>query len=94
MQCTNFLNLNSNKVSLPSVGSLDNVYLYNIDDLEGMVRENVRSRAQELALCQQIIDSRAVELMKKLKFEKERLFGLALPTPPRWAFHNATVFSS
>ncbi len=77
-----------------SVQRLDNVYLYNIDDLEGMVRENVRSREQELVLCQQIIDSRAAELMKKLKFEKERHFGLVLPTLPRWAFHNATVFSS
>jgi glutamyl-tRNA reductase len=37
------------------VQQLDNVYLYDVDDLEVIVRENVRQREQELARCQKII---------------------------------------
>jgi len=68
------------------VHSLEGVYLYNIDDLQALVRENVRSRQQDLAKCDQIIDARASELMAKLslKIEKPPLFlrpGLSfLPT--------------
>jgi len=36
----------------PDVEQLDNVYLYNVDHLEALVRENVRLREQELARCQ------------------------------------------
>jgi glutamyl-tRNA reductase len=31
----------------PEVGRIDNVYLFNIDDLQGVVDENVRNRLQE-----------------------------------------------
>jgi glutamyl-tRNA reductase len=37
------------------VQQLSNVYLYDVDDLEVIVRENVRQREQELARCQTII---------------------------------------
>jgi len=54
------------------VQSLDGVYLYNIDDLQALVRENVRSRQQDLAKCDQIIDARAPALMAKLSLESEK----------------------
>ena len=38
------------------VEQLDNVYLYNVDHLEAIVRENVRQREQELARCQAILE--------------------------------------
>jgi len=54
----------------PAVHTLDNVFLYNIDDLEAIVRENVRIRALELTSCHQIIDARASALSEKLQIEK------------------------
>ncbi len=48
------------------VEQLDNVYLYNVDHLEALVRENVRQREQELARCLAIIGERAAALMTKL----------------------------
>ena len=40
----------------PAVAELPNVFLYDIDDLEAVVRENTKNRAAELAVCQRIID--------------------------------------
>ena len=49
----------------PDVEQLDNVYLYNIDHLEAIVRENLRSRQQELGRCHEIITERACEVMTR-----------------------------
>ncbi len=46
----------------PDVEQLNNVYLYNVDHLEAIVRENVRQREQELARCRTIISERAEAL--------------------------------
>ncbi len=48
------------------VQDLSGVYLYNVDHLEAIVRENVQMREKELARCQEIIRERAVALLKKL----------------------------
>jgi glutamyl-tRNA reductase len=50
----------------PDIQHLDNVYLYNIDHLETLVRENLRHREAELARCREIIEQRAAALMRKL----------------------------
>jgi glutamyl-tRNA reductase len=50
----------------PDVEELDNVYLYNIDHLEAIVRENSRMREQELSRCYEIITRRAGALMLKM----------------------------
>jgi len=47
------------------VEQLDNVYLYNVDHLEAIVRENVRQREQELARCRALIGARATALMAR-----------------------------
>lgn len=49
----------------PDVEQLDNVYLYNIDHLETIVRVNLRSREQELGRCHEIIAERAHEVMAR-----------------------------
>jgi glutamyl-tRNA reductase len=73
------------------VQRVDNVYLYNIDDLEAIVRENVRGREQELALCYRIIEDRATTLMQKLYCRKERLCETGLQFQYGWPSSAAVV---
>ena len=47
------------------VEELDNVYLYNIDHLESIVRENSKVREQELSKCNEIIARRVAALMQR-----------------------------
>ena len=56
----------------PEAQDIENVYLYNIDDLNAIVGENVRNRERELVLGNRILDARASALMEKLCFEEER----------------------
>jgi glutamyl-tRNA reductase len=78
----------------PDVQKIDGVYLYNIDALEAIVRENVRSREHELAACNQIVDTRAMALMTKLNLEKERLYDVGIQSQPSWVSHGAAVLGS
>jgi glutamyl-tRNA reductase len=50
----------------PEVQFVPGVYLYDIDDLEAIVRENVHHREQELAQCREIIAEGTAEVMAKL----------------------------
>jgi glutamyl-tRNA reductase len=54
------------------VQQIENVYLYNIDHLEQLVRENLRLREQEVAGCRAIIEKHTVELMAKLKTRSQK----------------------
>jgi glutamyl-tRNA reductase len=47
------------------VQELPNVYLFDVDDLEVIVRENVRQREQELTRCQGIINEQASAVLAK-----------------------------
>jgi glutamyl-tRNA reductase len=49
----------------PEVQQLDGVYLYNVDHLEALVRENVRQREQELERCREIITERSAALLER-----------------------------
>jgi len=40
----------------PRVNTIDNVYLYDIDDLQGVVRSNLRERRHEAALAESIVE--------------------------------------
>jgi glutamyl-tRNA reductase len=67
------------------VEQLDNVYLYNVDHLEAIVRENVRHREQELSRCCAIINERAAALMPRLAPAPQRNFAPSPSTQPDWA---------
>ncbi|HWV98922.1 MAG TPA: glutamyl-tRNA reductase [Candidatus Acidoferrum sp.] len=71
------------------VQQLDNVYLYNVDHLEAIVRENVRSREKELAHCEVIIGERAAALMARFAPAPERQRQPVLTSRPDWAFEGA-----
>ena len=47
----------------PEVQSVNGVYLYNIDDLEALVRENAQLRHKELQGCMSIIEKHCEELL-------------------------------
>ena len=49
-----------------AVQRVENVFLYDMDDLEKLVAENVRMREQEMAPCRGIIERHTAELMAKL----------------------------
>lgn len=70
----------------PDVQLLENVYLYNIDDLEDVVRENVQSREKELAHCHAIIERRATALLTKITSVPNNNYETHRSTEPRWVF--------
>jgi glutamyl-tRNA reductase len=57
----------------PAVTGLDNVFLYNIDDLAALARQGIQARQHELAVCHEIVDVQVAELIEKLNAENERL---------------------
>jgi len=59
----------------PEVQSVNGVYLYDIDDLEALVAENVRHRERELEQCRVILERRATELVEKLEPRREPAFA-------------------
>jgi glutamyl-tRNA reductase len=67
------------------VEQLDNVYLYNIDHLQTIVRENSRMREQELSKCNGIIARRAAVLMAKIKPVAETVPNAGLHVRPGWS---------
>lgn len=65
------------------VQDLANVYLYNVDHLEAIVRENVRLRERELAQCQAIIAERAAALLARFT-PKTAIGASPAATPAAW----------
>ena len=51
----------------PAIGTLEHVYLYNIDDLEGMAAANLQRRAAELEPCLALIERRAARIAERLR---------------------------
>jgi glutamyl-tRNA reductase len=54
----------------PAAGALENVSLYNIDDLEAVARRGVQARERELTACHQIIEAHVAALTEKLHAEE------------------------
>ena len=50
----------------PAVGDLENVYLYNIDDLEQIVARNLDRRQEEVSRCAAIVDKELEEFVEWL----------------------------
>ena len=71
------------------VQQLENVFLYNVDHLEGLVRENVRHRAQELAGCEAIIQARSTALLAKVAAALEPAEPRAITAAAGWALSAA-----
>jgi glutamyl-tRNA reductase len=73
------------------VDQLSNVYLYNVDHLEAIVRENVRHREQELARCQTILAERTEAIMARFTQASEKTFRPNIPPQPVWALDAVTA---
>jgi glutamyl-tRNA reductase len=71
-----------------AVVSVDNVSLYNIDDLEALARTGLRNRERELATCHKIIDVHVQALVEKLDSESERIHNLDRLHPSSFASHH------
>ena len=76
------------------VDQLDNVYLYNMDHLEEIVRENVRHREQELARCQAILGERTEALMARFAPAPEKNYDAGIRSQPAWVLAGVTACPS
>jgi len=52
----------------PAVSDLDNVYLYNVDDLQSIAADYLSLRKEEVARCEKIIAEKVAALMEVNKF--------------------------
>jgi glutamyl-tRNA reductase len=73
------------------VQHLENVYLYNVDHLESLVRENLKFRQQELGRCDDIIRERALAFLAKIAPAPPRVYTPAGASAPEWVFGNAAA---
>ena len=78
----------------PEAQSIPNVYLYNIDDLEAIVRENVRHREQELAQCRAIIEQQTAAVMAKLMPVRNQSHDSHIQSQSEWLCYGAAACGS
>jgi len=52
----------------PAVNAIDNVYLYNVDDLQSIADDYVKLRREEVARCEKIIAEKVAALLEAKKF--------------------------
>ena len=50
----------------PKINDIENVYLYNIDDLEKVVEENKKNRSNDIAEAEKIIEMQTANAIKKI----------------------------
>lgn len=75
----------------PTVQSIDNVYLFNIDHLEEIVRENLRLREQQIAQGHAIIDDKIHELTARLSRATHGSPDTSVPAEPNWLVSGAAA---
>ncbi|MDE3068558.1 MAG: glutamyl-tRNA reductase [Verrucomicrobiota bacterium] len=56
----------------PEVNLLENVYLYNIDDLQAIADACLKQRTREIARCEAIIGEKVAALIRKTSFMDDR----------------------
>jgi glutamyl-tRNA reductase len=78
----------------PAVAELPNVFLYDIDDLEAVVRENTRNREQELVLCREIIRQHVGKLMLRFAGRPASVTPDEPLVEPAISFFQTTACSS
>jgi len=65
----------------PTVAEIDNVFLYNLDDLARIAEENRIAREAELAKCRAIVGEKAEALWRQVAPQVESLATRPAPTP-------------
>ncbi len=75
----------------PDVQLLNDVYLYDIDDLEEIMRENLRLREQALAQCHGIITERTAAVMAKISPEPKLVNEPRIQHRPGWVFGSSAA---
>jgi len=63
----------------PEVNELDNVYLYNIDDLQAIANDSLQQRQKEIARCEQVIREKTRALIES--FAAPGMPPQSKPTP-------------
>ena len=56
----------------PETQFIDNVYLYNIDDLQSIANDYLKQRQQEIVRCEQIIEDKAKSLYPPVPFQQQK----------------------
>jgi glutamyl-tRNA reductase len=51
----------------PEVNYVENVYLYNVDDLQTIANDYLKSRQEEIARCEQIVAEKVLALLTPQK---------------------------
>jgi glutamyl-tRNA reductase len=69
-----------------NVQQLDDIYLYNIDDLEVVIRENLCHREQELSRCNVIIEQHADDFIAQLRNASAPSTCSNRLPQPQWSF--------
>jgi len=75
----------------PDVHKLPNVYLYNVDHVEQVVRDNLKCRQQEVGRCKEIIAKRATAFLGKINPPSERAPAAVGEGSGSWVFSHAAA---
>jgi glutamyl-tRNA reductase len=70
----------------PEAQQVENVFLYDMDDLERLVAENVKVREQETGPCRSIIEKHTAELMAKLNAPARKPEAASQAPQTSWEF--------
>jgi glutamyl-tRNA reductase len=66
----------------PAVNFLENIYLYNIDDLQAIADDYLKLRKEEIARCEQIITEKVKPLLETKPFQSGQNAGGSTLSPP------------